>query len=812
LSHCAASGHRKETLLTKLFDTATEAVCHIYRNASLDLWIQCRTYGPGGGQCQSWCLEDIEASSGIDAFIAQHPHSSVGMNVALRKSPASACMSNDDAEVITAFFIDLDMKPGGLSSKKAGIAFLTAELPIRPSLIVDSGGGLHAYFVLSKPVEIGADMDRDAAAKLVKGFEAWVHQKARELHGWKFDTVSDLARIAALPFSMNRKPEVMARREPIWVADDQLDLEQVKLLIEQVPPSDAAAPTGKASTPRSAEYKMRLAEIESDWIKQKREEGRPNFRGQPVKSNAAGIVAGCEFIRRFFETPAELGHDPWFHGLSVLHHCHRGDDLGHIGSSGHPEYNEGQTRAKLASSNGPTKCETIREAGGCQGCPFWGRITSPIELGERTADEVNNLARNVYLQQTDEIFDVDRNEGVSTDKFRKFHADQRSLSKNADEAFLRDGLSQKVHRRTFDPRRPDEFLVQQNDGTLLLNTYRAPWHDLIASGSADRFFKHLEFLVPIERERRFLTQWLAHLVQKPWEKLRHSVVIVGGQGTGKSALISILSKVLGDGNVKTAKGTSLLSKFNGHLAGGVLLFLEEVSIQGRMEAYEAAKTLITEETDSFERKGKDVEGLPTPRGVILLSNDRYGLHLPENDRRFFVIQSTDHPHPEQDAYYKALFEQSDGDIAAIFKVLKELDLSGFNPHQLPFETVAKKVMIENSRPEVELLVQEMIEDHNGVFAADLITIQDAAEAIRDRTGEKVTERRVRKALEKAGATPLEGQCRIPGGARVRLWAIRNADKYRLLEPSKLGQIYSGISPVKDQMFKVIGGGFSANTH
>jgi hypothetical protein len=551
-----------------------------------------------------------------------------------------------------------------------------------------------------------------------------------------------------------------------------------------------------SSASKASEWQKVLGDIEKIWIQAKADEKRYAARGIPaesVKANAAAIAEGCQFFRRFFDEPEALSHDEWFHGLSIAKACYKGEEVARLASKGHPKFSEEEMMRKLNSSTGPASCAAIKAFGGCDNCGFCGRLSSgPIELGGRTADEVKRLKRYAYVEQTNEIFDLERNEGASTDQFRKFHAAERGLGKNADEVFLSDLLAIKAHKRTYDPQRPGSVLVHKADGNVLLNTYRAPDHGAGDIGDARNFFEHLEFLVPDQSEREVLVQWLAHLVQKPWVKLRYSVVLVGGQGTGKSALISIMKKVLGDRNVNVAKGSSLLGRFNGHLAGGVLLFLEEVSVQGRMEAYEDVKTLITEEESSFERKCKDVENLPTPRGVLLLSNDQYALHLPDNDRRFFVIQSAEKPHSEGVACYQRLFSFSDDDAAALHHALKAIDLSNFSPNMLPFETAAKKVMVENSRPEIEVIVREMIEDQSGVFGRDLVTLREATSALRERTGDRtLMEKRVSKALLACGAAKIR-QVTLRDVGRVRLWSVRNRGLYEGKTSQELALEYEGI--------------------
>lgn len=775
---------------------AADALRHIHRKADQNLYLQARTYGRSSGQCRSWKLSELGGSSGIDAFIEQAGSTNVGFNIALRRAPLDRCMGNDDAEVLSAFFIDLDEKSGGISSKEEALLFLQNELPFKPSLVVDSGGGLHAYFTLDQPLEINSDKDLEHASRLARAFEDFVHGEAETIHGWKLDAVSDLARIAGAPFSRNHKFAEPVLRHPISMSDELLCREQFDDLVSahsKQGPLQRAPILSPVSATVKPQWQLELVKIEDQWIQAKTLELRSKAKGsivESIKPNAAAIVEGCTFFRRFFEEPSSLAYNEWIFGLSILKHCFQGEDLAHQASSQHPGYKAPETQEKLDSFSKPVSCSKIGRIRGCNPCLFCPQLNSPIELGSRTSDEVKNLHRYAYVQETDEIFDLDRNEGISTDAFRKFYAERKFLLKHADIAFLQDGLAKKANKRTYDPQRPGEILIAEPDGTVKLNCYKPPVHRFSDQGNSAPFFEHLAFLVPNKDERKAVIEYLAHLVQKPWVKIRFGLVMIGGQGTGKSALIGFMQKVLGRGNVNAANGSSLLNRFQGHLSGGVLLFLEEVSAEGRREAYEDAKTLVTEDLAAFERKGKNIENLPTPRGLILLSNDRHALHLPKDDRRFFIVQTADHPHPNGMDYYNRVFDFSDDDAAAVYNDLNRHDISQYSPNCLPFQTAAKARMVESSRPEVEVLLQEMIECSTGSFGRDLVSLQDAVADIRGRTGDsRITEKRVRRALEDLGCEQASGQVRLPGGNRCRLWIVRNHHVYRGMTTAELSKAY-----------------------
>lgn len=96
---------------------------------------------------------------------------------------------------INCVFAEFDV-PKQFPSKDAIMAHL-GSLALYPSAVVDSGGGIHAYWLLDKPLSL----DGDNRTAWQRTQYAWV-----ELVG-SDDGAKDLARVLRLPGYRNRKPE-----------------------------------------------------------------------------------------------------------------------------------------------------------------------------------------------------------------------------------------------------------------------------------------------------------------------------------------------------------------------------------------------------------------------------------------------------------------------------------------------------------------------------------------------------------------------------------------------------------------------------
>lgn len=150
------------------------------------------------------------------------------MKIAERGDNAYVCMSlvdpktikkkrgtAKDAKGIVGFWADIDIadpltpKPGKnppVSQDEAvGIACATGS---QPSIIVQTGHGIHAYWLFDKPWIFEDEADRNFAADLAKSWEVTLHQVARD-RGRSLDSVGDLARVLRIPGTINSKVEVV---------------------------------------------------------------------------------------------------------------------------------------------------------------------------------------------------------------------------------------------------------------------------------------------------------------------------------------------------------------------------------------------------------------------------------------------------------------------------------------------------------------------------------------------------------------------------------------------------------------------------
>lgn len=112
-----------------------------------------------------------------------------------------------DISLQTSIWLDIDIA-GGVhvgESYPTNVETATSFLPFKPSIIVDSGYGIHAYYLFSKALVIG-NYNRDEAETRNKKLISIVRHNAG-IYGKAVDSVQDLSRIMRMPGTFNYKSD-----------------------------------------------------------------------------------------------------------------------------------------------------------------------------------------------------------------------------------------------------------------------------------------------------------------------------------------------------------------------------------------------------------------------------------------------------------------------------------------------------------------------------------------------------------------------------------------------------------------------------
>jgi len=348
-------------------------------------------------------------------------------------------------------------------------------------------------------------------------------------------------------------------------------------------------------------------------------------------------------------------------------------------------------------------------------------------------------------------------------------------------SLLKSKAAGKVERIVYRPGKPAGILLEKSD--LVLNTWKDTGIEPVP-GEFGTITKHLINLVPNEPEREHVIDYLAHLVQKPGMKIKHVILIIGGQGIGKSAIGVLVKRLLGDENILEVGPSEAEGRFIARWSNKQALVFEELMASDRLRFYNDLKPWISQEVITVEEKHIAAYSASTPRGFLAFSNEQIPTRLAADDRRFCVIRSE--MKPQSSGYYCQLFDAINGPEAAAFKEhLLKRDISGFKADAPPPMTEAKVDLIGDTRAPVESRIEALIDGRLGVFAKDLVTLDMVQLSVSEDGVRQPSMSAVSSAMRSLRHKSLPKQVRLDNGERPRLWVIRNHEKWMKADADKI---------------------------
>ena len=275
----------------------------------------------------------VESIDELESFVESKKNTPTNIFVAL-SSFKGYSRKADEAKAVKSFFVDLDVGEGkGYESKDSALTALDkfvvdSELP--PPVRIDSGGGVHAYWIFDK--DVPAPEWKPYAEK----FKNFCLQ-----HGLNIDPVvtADLARILRCPDTYNQKTipptptKMIDQNIPIYSFDE------FKNFLGEVAQSQddliASLPKGRLTEDQKKAAKLDNFET--------------NFADLAVRS---ANNQGCNQITFILQNAKTLPEPLWRAGLSIAVNCNDGEEAIHKMSADHPGYNREATIKKTRLPEG----------------------------------------------------------------------------------------------------------------------------------------------------------------------------------------------------------------------------------------------------------------------------------------------------------------------------------------------------------------------------------------------------------------------------------------------------------------------------
>ncbi len=113
-----------------------------------------------------------------------------------------------EVSALPGFWMDFDSSDGKHNEKnipsRDDLKTFIFSLPWKPSLILDSGGGFHVYWLFDQAYIIASETDRMKISALSKNFQESIFDRGTQ-YGWKFDITANISWPLRLPGTTNKK-------------------------------------------------------------------------------------------------------------------------------------------------------------------------------------------------------------------------------------------------------------------------------------------------------------------------------------------------------------------------------------------------------------------------------------------------------------------------------------------------------------------------------------------------------------------------------------------------------------------------------
>lgn len=243
----------------------------------------------------------------------------------------------------------------------------------------------------------------------------------------------------------------------------------------------------------------------------------------------------------------------------------------------------------------------------------------------------------------------------------------------------------------------------------------------------------------------FVQKWLAHMIQKPWERPLCSLGIQSGQGTGKSLFVKIIGGLMNERHYNDNVKMSLLTgKDMGRDLEGVLLaYVDEATFGGDIAQAGHIKKAITGENDRINEKFVPAYNIPTYKRIIFSSNEGYYYHADADDRRLLPLEVPAELGPLPISWAQQIVngQAYRPEVqATVLETLRKINITGWVPYhalkELKINTGAE--LMERSMSSLQRWMKDSIDNrtfecrnhHGDIYHADdeVVSIRELHES------------------------------------------------------------------------------------
>ncbi|KAH9244357.1 hypothetical protein BASA81_018253 [Batrachochytrium salamandrivorans] len=248
--------------------------------------------------------------------------------------------------------------------------------------------------------------------------------------------------------------------------------------------------------------------------------------------------------------------------------------------------------------------------------------------------------------------------------------------------------------------------------------------------SLDIILTHIRILCGNEESVfDYFCKWIGQMIQYPAVK-SICPTLISKQGAGKGLLIQLLRKMLGSEKVMESTNPSrdVWGQFNSQMADTFLVNLNELSRKDTFDSEGRIKGLITDNTLIINDKGISAYPVQSYHRFIITTNSSDPIATSQDDRRNFIIRSSDEKVGNREYFDAILAVLEDANAIKTcyeyFKCLPGLDK--FHSIELPRTGFHDEIITASESP-VEHWIKHLVCEYKG--EEEVIRL-DMAEALK----------------------------------------------------------------------------------
>lgn len=267
---------------------------------------------------------------------------------------------------VFGLWLDVDVQVDGhhnelhnqyFDSVQQATDFITA-LPIKPTIIVNSGGGLHVYYKFDKVLCLETIEERKEINLIYRLFSEYVNQEVNKI-GKKIDK-SNVLKMMRVPFTYNLKNKDKPKLVTVEYFEDanQLKYEDVKGFLKEAIERE--------------QCKIAHGKQQSSYPSDKKADGDL-------------IYERCNWVRHKVDNQHECSYEEWNLLLILCANIKDGFEKAHEWSRDDARYKATEVTKKyqtlVEQKMKPFLCNKVNSSSLCKGCDLFNQGKSPIRLG-----------------------------------------------------------------------------------------------------------------------------------------------------------------------------------------------------------------------------------------------------------------------------------------------------------------------------------------------------------------------------------------------------------------------------------------------